>query len=43
MSSERREFARALRQQQTRAEDILWAQLRGSRFNGAEIPAAGPV
>ena len=37
MPSERRQFARALRQQMTRAEDILWAQLRGSRFEGAKF------
>ena len=37
MSSERRQFARALRQQPTRAEEILWAQLRGSRFYGAKF------
>ncbi len=37
MSSERRPFARVLRQQPTRAEEILWAQLRGSRFHGAKF------
>src|SRR5271166_2909062 len=37
MSSERRQFARVLRQQPTRAEEILWAQLRGSRFHGAKF------
>ena len=37
VQSERRQFARALRQQMTRAEDILWARLRGSRFNGAKF------
>ena len=35
--SERRQFARALRKQMTRAEDILWARLRGSRFLGAKF------
>jgi len=37
MPNERRRFARALRQQPTRAEEILWAQLRGSRFHGAKF------
>jgi very-short-patch-repair endonuclease len=37
MLSERRQFARALRRQATRAEDILWAQLRASRFHGAKF------
>jgi len=37
MSLERRQFARALRQQPTRAEENLWAQLRGSRFHGAKF------
>ena len=33
MTSERHEFARALRKHQTPAEDLLWQRLRGSRFN----------
>ena len=37
MTSERHEFARALRKRQTRAEDILWQRLRGSRFHGAKF------
>ena len=37
VTSERRQFARALRWQMTRAEEILWKQLRGSRFNGAKF------
>ena len=37
MPSERRQFARALRQYTTRAEDILWRTLRGSRFEGAKF------
>lgn len=36
MPSERRQFARPLRNQATRAEQILWEQLRGSRFEGAK-------
>ncbi len=36
MASERREFAR-LRKQQTKAEEILWEQLRGSRFHRAKF------
>jgi len=43
MPSERREFARALRKQMTRAEDILWAQLRGSRLNGAKFRRQVPI
>ena len=37
VTSERRQFARALRRQMTRAEEILWTQLRGSRFKGAKF------
>jgi very-short-patch-repair endonuclease len=37
MPSKRRQFARALRKQATKAEHILWAQLRGSRFHGAKF------
>ena len=34
---ERREFARRLRKQPTKAEEILWRCLRGSRFQGAKF------
>ncbi len=37
MAVERRAFARNLRKQKTRAEDILWDRLRGSRFRGAKF------
>ena len=37
MPHERLEFARVLRRQATKAEDTLWAQLRGSRFCGAKF------
>jgi very-short-patch-repair endonuclease len=37
MASERREFARLLRKQSTKAEGILWERLRGSRFHGAKF------
>jgi very-short-patch-repair endonuclease len=37
MTSERHEFARALRKQQTRSEDMLWQRLRGARFHGAKF------
>jgi very-short-patch-repair endonuclease len=37
MTSEHREFARALRKRQTRAEELLWERLRGSRFHGAKF------
>jgi very-short-patch-repair endonuclease len=43
MPSERRQFARALRQQMTRAEDILWRSLRGSRFEGAKFRRQVPI
>ncbi len=43
MAPERREFARALRKQQTRAEDILWERLRGSRFHGAKFRRQVPL
>jgi len=43
MPSERRQFARALRQQMTRAEDILWRSLRGSRFEGAKFRRQAPI
>ena len=41
MTSERREFARLLRRQPTRAEELLWEHLRGSRFQGG-IPGLRP-
>jgi very-short-patch-repair endonuclease len=37
LQNERREFARALRKQPTKAEDMLWQRLRGSRFHGAKF------
>ena len=37
MAGERLEFARLLRKQRTKAEDILWRCLRGSRFYGAKF------
>ena len=37
MTSERREIACALRKKPTRAEDLLWERLRGSRFRGAKF------
>jgi very-short-patch-repair endonuclease len=37
MTSERTEFARQLRKHPTRAEDMLWRCLRGSRFHGAKF------
>ena len=43
MTSERRQFARGLRQQMTRAEEILWAQLRGSRFHGSKFKRQVPL
>ena len=43
MASERREFARNLRKQTTRAEDILWERLRGSRFHGAKFRRQVPL
>ncbi len=43
MSSHRRRFARALRKQTTRAEEMLWAQLRGSHFHGAKFRRQVPI
>jgi very-short-patch-repair endonuclease len=37
MMSEGRDFARLLGKHPTRAEDILWRRLRGSRFHGAKL------
>jgi len=42
MTSERIEFARSLRRQSTRAEEILWERLRGSRFHGAKFKRQVP-
>jgi very-short-patch-repair endonuclease len=42
-SSDRVTFARALRRQATRAETILWAELRGSRFHGAKFRRQVPI
>jgi very-short-patch-repair endonuclease len=42
MASERHEFARDLRKQPTRAEDLLWRHLRGSRFHGAKFRRQAP-
>ena len=43
MASERREFARLLRKQSTKTEDILWERLRGSRFHGAKFRRQVPL
>jgi very-short-patch-repair endonuclease len=37
MAAERREFARMSRKQPTKAEEILWRSLRGSRFHGVKF------
>jgi very-short-patch-repair endonuclease len=42
MTSERTEFARALRKHPTPAEDILWRRLRGSHFHGAKLRRQAP-
>jgi len=42
MTSERVEFARSLRKHSSRAEDLLWRQLRGSRFHGAKFRRQAP-
>jgi very-short-patch-repair endonuclease len=36
-TGERLAFARNLRKQSTKAEDLLWRRLRGSRFHGAKF------
>jgi very-short-patch-repair endonuclease len=43
MAPEWREFARVLRRHPTRAEDILWKHLRGSRFEGAKFRRQLPI
>jgi very-short-patch-repair endonuclease len=43
MAVERRDFARALRKQPTRAEELLWRRLRGSRFHGAKFRRQVPI
>ncbi len=43
MVSERRQFARLLREQPTKTEDVLWQRLRGSRFCGAKFRRQVPV
>jgi very-short-patch-repair endonuclease len=42
MAAEHREFARALRKQPTKAEDMLWRRLRGSGFHGAKFRRQAP-
>ena len=42
MASEHREFARDLRKHPTRAEELLWERLRGSRFHGAKFRRQAP-
>jgi very-short-patch-repair endonuclease len=37
VAADRREFARELRKQLTKAEEILWRRLRGSRLYGAKF------
>ena len=39
MAAERLEFARLLRSQTNRSEEVLWRSLRGSRFRGAKFRA----
>ena len=39
---ERHEFAKLLRKHSTKAEDILWESLRGSRFHGAKFGGKFP-
>src|SRR5208337_1885464 len=43
MASERFEFARLLRKQPTKAEEILWRYLRGSRFHRAKFRRQAPI
>jgi very-short-patch-repair endonuclease len=43
LPSECRQFARALRKHPTRAEDILWTQLRGPRLEGAKFRRQVPI
>jgi very-short-patch-repair endonuclease len=43
LTSGRLTFARSLRKQPTKSEEILWAQLRGSRFHGAKFRRQVPM
>ncbi len=43
MAREPRQFARALRQQATSAEDRLWTVLRGRRFHGLKFKRQVPL
>jgi very-short-patch-repair endonuclease len=43
MVSEPHAFARRLRRVSTSAEDVLWARLRGSRFQGAKFKRQVPI
>ena len=43
MVSESHAFARRLRQSSTKAEEILWDRLRGSRFEGAKFRRQVPI
>jgi very-short-patch-repair endonuclease len=43
MTRERVEFARSLPKLPTKAEDILWRCLRGSRFHGARFRRQVPI
>lgn len=43
MTTEQRSFARALRKQQTRPEELLWQQLRGRRCAGFKFRRQVPL
>ena len=43
MVTEPHAYARRLRRASTRAEDILWERLRGSRLNGAKFKRQVPI
>jgi very-short-patch-repair endonuclease len=43
MVSEPHHFARSLRKASTPAEDLLWTQLRASRFHGAKFKRQVPI
>ena len=43
MASEQQAFARKLRRQETRPEDILWELVRGRRIDGLQFRRQAPV
>jgi very-short-patch-repair endonuclease len=43
MATERQDFARKLRRQSTKPEDVLWKLLRGGRLDGLKFRRQVPL